>query len=237
MKMINKVSGFQFQNFEKNKSIQSSSISKNTLSPMGQDCFIKALEPSFIPTVYTNKDITNVANTTEVSEKEPLVLTKEQEFFYFGILSGDGYNDYIPLLNASDDVKRAWIKTLDALNEKQVKDDYPNILKAKESIAAACGFFSKNANGLIRIQDSGNIELLGGKGEYIENTSFGFYKNLINTSITEFRNMKNPYEGMIPGTLLADGNTVPEWGAQAEADFYQIVLDLFERNYAKEEVY
>lgn len=195
-----------------------------------QDSFIKSSEPSLIPDIYTNENVMSVAEAAKMSAEDPLVLTKEQEMFYFGMYSCDEYTDYIPLINASDDVKRAWMKTLDELEAQQIKYDYPDVQRIKDAVAYACGWVGGPVTGMVRVYADGTREILGGDSNIAEGNTFGYYKSLIETAIEKYIET----ERLFAEDVAKNGsNPNVTCGARQEADFCRNVLSSFESNYAQ----
>jgi len=115
---------------------------------MQADHFIKSSD-SLVPEPYTketSKDITRVNTTSTVPDIDLDALTEDQIKLYFGYeVDHTGKTTYLPIIHASDDVKKAWIASIDQI---ELAGDGPmgNIMDMKDAMATGCGDFRGNSD-------------------------------------------------------------------------------------------
>jgi hypothetical protein len=171
---------------------------------------------------YANEGVAaSISNGPVGVSEEPLNLTQEQIDFYFSIMRdfpvGDSeYDVYLPLIHASDDVKKAWIETIDELAAQEIKPNYYKVANAKDAVAAGYGFFTNLSTEQLINFDKAGI-----------NKQFGDFKSMIESAIDYLNDLYRQY--------LADPASFGDFtiGYKAEADYYQVVLDMFEKNHDK----
>lgn len=118
----------------------------NNKNTMQTDSFVKSAN-SLIPEPYTKEDSRSIAQTTSISTVPDIdlnALTEDQIKWYFGYeVNSNGETTYLPLIHASDSLKKAWIAVIDKLGPN---GDGPlgNILDMKDAIATGSGDFRAN---------------------------------------------------------------------------------------------
>lgn len=112
--------------------------SKNNIT-LQQDSFIKSAN-SLVPETYTKEDSKNISQaktTSTIPDIDLNSLTKDQMKLYFGFAEDNNGNAiYLPIIHASDEVKKAWIATVD-----EIEKNGGYLSEVKMGMAIGCGNF------------------------------------------------------------------------------------------------